>query len=63
MGYTESEVNEMLTSYSDGECLVLSGPAEMSTMYVMTAIVFAVLLLAILLIVRNYRREAEYDKQ
>ena len=63
MGYTESEVNEMLTSYSDGECLVLSGQAEMSTMYVMTAIVFAVLLLAILLIVRNYRREAEYDKQ
>ena len=63
MGYTESEVNEMLTSYSDGECLVLSGPAEMSTMYVMTAIVFAVLLLAILLIVRNYRREAEYVKQ
>lgn len=63
MGYSESDINDMLTSYSDGECLVLSGPAEMSTMYVMTAIIFAVLLLAIFLIVRNYRKEAEYDRQ
>ncbi len=63
MGYTESEINEMLTSYSDGECLVLTGPAEMSTMHVMTVIVFAVLLLSIFLIVRSYRKEAEYDRQ
>lgn len=32
IGYTESEVEEMLASYSDGECLVLEGPAAPSYM-------------------------------
>ena len=62
MGYTESEIEEMLAVYSDGECLVLEGPADVSVIYVMMAVVFAVLLLAIILIIRNYRRELEYDR-
>lgn len=62
MGYTESEVEEMLAACSDGECLVLEGPADVSVIYVMMAIVFAVLLLAIILIIRDYRSELEYDR-
>lgn len=62
MGYTEGEVEEMLAAYSDGECLVLEGPADMSVMYVMMIIIFAVLLLAIFLIVRSYRKELAYDR-
>lgn len=62
MGYTDSEVEEMLATYSDGECLVLEGPADMSVMYVMMIIVFAVILLAIFLIVRGYRKELAYDR-
>lgn len=62
MGYTDSEVEEMLAAYSDGECLVLEGPADMSVMYVMMIIVFAVILLAIFLIVRGYRKELAYDR-
>ena len=62
MGYTESEVEEMLSSYSDGECLVLYGPAQMSTAYVMIAVSLLAILIGIFLIVRNYRKEAEYDE-
>lgn len=62
MGYTDSEVEEMLATYSDGECLVLEGPADMSVMYVMMAVVIVVLALSIFLIVRNYRKELAYDK-
>ncbi len=62
MGYTESDIQEMLSSYSDGECLVLTGPADMTTAYVMIAIAFIVLLLAIFLLVRNYRKEVAYDE-
>lgn len=62
MGYSDSEVEEMLATYSDGECLVLEGPADMSVMYVMMIIVFAVILLAIFLIVRGYRKELAYDR-
>lgn len=62
MGYAESEVEEMLESFSGGECLVLTGPKDMSVMYVMTGIEFAVLLWAIILLVHNYRKELEYDK-
>lgn len=62
MGYTDSEVEEMLATYSDGECLVLEGPADMSVMYVMMIIVFAVIMLAIFLIVRGYRKELAYDR-
>lgn len=62
MGYTDSEVEEMLAAYSDGECLVLEGPADMSVMYVMMAVVFLVFLISILLIVRNYRKELAYDR-
>lgn len=61
MGYTQSEIDEMLALYSDGECLVLSGPADMSVMYVMLGISFVLILVGIVLIVRNYRREAAYD--
>ena len=63
MGYTESQVEEMIAAYSDGECLVLEGPADMSVMYVMLAITFAVFLLSILLIVRGYRKELAYDRR
>lgn len=62
MGYTDSEVEEMLAAYSDGECLVLEGPADMSVMYVMMVVVFLVFLISILLIVRNYRKELAYDR-
>lgn len=62
MGYTESEVEEMLSSYSDGECLVLYGPAQMSTAYVMIAVSIFAILLGIFLIARNYRKEVEYDE-
>lgn len=62
MGYTESEVERMLEACSDGECLVLEGPADVSVIYVMMAIVFAILLLSIILIIRNYRSELEYDR-
>ena len=63
MGYTESEVEEMLSSYSDGECLVLYGPAQMSTAYVMIAVSIFAILLGIFLIARNYRKEVEYDER
>ena len=63
LGYTESDVEEMLSSWSDNECLVIYGPAQMSTMYVMTAIAFILVLIGIFFIVRNYRREVEYDEQ
>lgn len=56
--YTESEIEEMLSAYSDGECLVLQGPADMTVMYVMLAISFVLILLGILLVVRNFRKEA-----
>lgn len=62
MGYTESETEEMLAAYSDGECLVLEGPADMSVMYVMVAVVFIVFLISILLIAGNYKKELEYDR-
>lgn len=62
MGYTEDEIEELLSSYSDGECLVLYGPADMSVMYVMAAISFIMILTGIVLIVFNYRKEIEYDK-
>lgn len=62
LGYTESDVEKMLTSWSDGECLVLYGPAQMSTMYVMTAVAFVLVLTGIFFIARNYRRETEYDE-
>lgn len=62
MGYADSEVEEMLATYSDGECLVLEGPADMSVMYVMMAVVFLVFLISILLIIRNYRKELAYDR-
>lgn len=63
LGYTESDVEEMLSSWSDNECLVIYGPAQMSAMYVMTAIAFILVLIGIFFIVRNYRREVEYDEQ
>lgn len=63
LGYTESDVEEMLSSWSDSECLVIYGPAQMSTMYVMTAIAFVLVFLGIFFIARNYRREVEYDEQ
>lgn len=62
MGYTESDIEEMLSSYSDGECLVLYGPAAVSTVYVMTAISLLAILIGVILIARNYRREVEYDE-
>ena len=62
MGYTESEVEEMLSLYSDGECLVLYGPAAMSTAYVMMALSILAILIGVILIVRNYKKEVEYDK-
>lgn len=61
MGYTESEIEEILSSYSDGKCLVLSGPAAMSTLYVMLGIAFVLILTGIILIIRNYKKEKEYD--
>jgi len=63
MGYTESEVEEMLDSYSDGECLVLFGPADMIVAYVMIGISIFAILLGIFLIAHNYRKEVEYDKK
>ncbi|MCM1171157.1 MAG: hypothetical protein NC393_03415 [Clostridium sp.] len=62
MGYTDSEIEEMISAYSDGECLVLYGPADVSVMYVMTAISFVLILLAIVLVVVRYRKEARLDK-
>ncbi len=62
MGYTENEVEEMLDSYSDGECLVLSGPADMIAAYVMIGISIFAILLGIFLIVRSYREEVRYDE-
>lgn len=62
MGYTEAQIEDMLSTYSDGECLVLSGPADISVIYVMLAISFVLILAGIILIVRNYRKEAKYDK-
>lgn len=62
-GYTEADIEEMISAYSDGECLVLYGPADMSVMYVMTAIAFVLILIGIVLVVRRYRKVAEYDKQ
>lgn len=62
MGYTDSEVEDMLAQWSDGECLVLTGPAQMSTMYVMIAIMLAAIFLGFFLIVRNYRKELKYDE-
>lgn len=62
MGYAEGEVEEMLATFSDGECLVLEGPADVSVIYVMMAIAFLMLLISILLIVRNYRKELAYDR-
>lgn len=62
MGYTEAQIEDMLSTYSDGECLVLSGPADISVIYVMLAISFVLILAGIIIIVRNYRKEAEYDK-
>ncbi|MCM1082485.1 MAG: hypothetical protein NC428_03320 [Clostridium sp.] len=62
MGYTESEIEEMISTYTDGECLVLYGPADMSVMYVMTAIAFVLILIGIVLVVVKYRKEARIDK-
>lgn len=62
MGYTEAEIENMLSTYSDGECLVLSGPADMSVIYVMMAISLILILVGIIIIVRNYRKEVEYDE-
>ena len=61
MGYTESKIEEILSSYSDGKCLVLSGPAAMSTLYVMLGIAFVLILAGIILIIHNYKKEKEYD--
>lgn len=30
LGYTESEVEEMLSNFLGGECLILTGPKDMS---------------------------------
>lgn len=54
--YTDSEIEEMLKNYTAGECLVLQGPAAMSTFYVMAAISIVLILLGILLVVRNFRK-------
>ena len=35
----------------------------MSVMYVMMAIAFVLILVGIIIIVRNYKKEAAYDKQ
>lgn len=63
MGYTESEMEEMLSNCTDGECLVIYGPAAMSTFYGMLAVSLVAILIAVLLIVRNYRKELDYDEQ
>lgn len=63
MGYSEAEITEMLSAYTDGECLVISGPRDISTFYVMTAIAFAAIIAGILLIVRGYKKEKAYDEQ
>lgn len=63
MGYTESEVEEMLSRSSDGKCLVLYGPADMSVMYVMIAIAAFMILLGLFFIIRNYRKEVKYYKE
>lgn len=63
LGYTQSEIDEMLASNTDGEYLVLSGPYDISTVYVMMAIGFVLILIGILLFVRRYRQEAAYDRQ
>lgn len=63
LGYTEGDVDEMLSSWSDSECLVIYGPAQMSTMYVMTAIAFVLVLIGVFFLARNYRREVEYDEE
>lgn len=62
LGYTESEVEEMLSNFSGGECLVLSGPKDISTVYVMFAIEFIMILWTIILFIRNYRVELECDR-
>lgn len=62
MGYSQSEIDEMLASYTDGEYLVLSGPADVSVMYVMMGIALVLILIGILLFVRRYRQEAAYDR-
>ncbi|NBJ93463.1 DUF6709 family protein [Parablautia muri] len=61
IGYTKSDIEKILAS-SGGECLVLYGPANMSIMYIMLAIAFIMVLVGILLILRNYKEEAAYDK-
>ena len=58
MEYTEREIEELLSAYSDGECLVLQGPAGMSTFYVMLAVSLVLILLGIFLVVHNFRKEA-----
>ncbi len=58
MGYTKSEIEELLSSYSDGECLVLYGPADMTVIYVMIAVTFILIFTGIILILRNYKKEA-----
>lgn len=63
MGYTENEIEEMLSSYSDGKCLVLSGPADMSVMYVMIAVSFITILAGLIIVIHNYRKKAKYDNQ
>lgn len=62
IGYTQSEIDEMIASYTDGEYLVLYGPADVSIVYVMMAIGLVLILIGILLFVRRYRQEAAYDR-
>lgn len=62
MEYTESEIEEMLAAYTNGECLVLSGPKEMRDMYIMLATGTILIIWALILIIRDFIEETRYEK-
>lgn len=61
--YAGSDIEEMLSAYTGGECLVIYGPADISTFYAMLAASLLVIFISVIWIVRNYRKELAYEQQ
>lgn len=61
-GYTDTEMETMLAS-TGGEYLVLEGPADVTTVYVMGGIGLLMVALAIFLFLRRYKKERAWEKE
>lgn len=54
MGYTENEVEEMLDAWTDGECLILSGPKKIGDVYILLTTGTVLIVCSLIWIIYDY---------